>query len=128
MTEDSDRELLSQNHTNLSNIKEENMVKIRSFSLQTEIPGSGIEVNLSNNRMLFIDVHQFLQFIADNDDNLYEFLCKQKQIQSAEEEMVFLYEIGIPFEEWITRLITEKESEYPGWILDASYPIFEDEI
>ena len=128
MTEDSDRELLSQNHTNRSNIKEENMVKIRSFSLQTEIPGSGIEVNLSNNRMLFIDVHQFLQFIADNDDNLYEFLCKQKQIQSAEEEMVFLYEIGIPFEEWITRLITEKESEYPGWILDASYPIFEDEI
>jgi hypothetical protein len=103
------------------------MVRIKSFDLKTEAPGAGIEVELDNGRMLFIDIYQFLQFIADNDGKLYEFLCKQKQLKSAVEEMVFLYELGIPFDEWIIRLIIENEAEHPGWILDASYPIFDDE-
>lgn len=102
-------------------------MKIKKFELKTEEPEAGIEVQLENKRILFVDVYQFLQFLADRDEPLFIFLCKQKQLQSAVEEMVFLYELGIPFDEWLERLIQTAENETPGWILDASYPIFDDE-
>ena len=102
-------------------------MKIKKFELKTEEPGAGIEVQLENKRILFVDVYQFLQFLADRDESLFIFLYKQKQLQSAVEEMVFLYELGIPFDEWLERLIQTAENETPGWILDASYPIFDGE-
>lgn len=100
------------------------MKTIKNFTIKSEEPGAGIEVQLENMRILFIDVYDFLGFLAKNDKSLFEFLCKQEHLKNASEEMVFLYELGIPFDVWLNKLIFETESKNPGWCLESSYPIF----
>lgn len=99
------------------------MVKIKRVTPIFTEPGSGVEVILDNGRILFVDVYEFLDFLSKKDKPLFRWLFTQTQINSAAEEMKYVYELGVPFEETMGELMDKKESEFPGWLYENSYPI-----
>lgn len=103
------------------------MAKIKNLTLKFEEPGCGVDVFLDNGTILFVDVYEFLDFVTKRDPELFKWLCKQKQISSAGEEMKYIHELGVPFEEIMEELIQKKELEFPGWLRENSYPITEDD-
>ena len=103
------------------------MVRIKNLTPKFEEPGCGVDVILDNGRILFVDVYEFLDFVTKRDTELFKWLCKQKQISSATEEMKYIYELGVSFEEIMEELIQRKELEFPGWLHENSYRIIEGE-